>query len=108
MARVKIDAFAALAALAILAAGSNPASAATVCIGANDPHCPKLTNDPQPNVGDAAPGMIDRASGGAAPAAAAAPPPPAPVLRAKPLLPPPPADAEEKLEPDPSQTDGQQ
>jgi len=88
---------AALAMFAVLLAGGS-AIAAPVCIDALDPQCAKQTDDPQPNVGDVAPGMTD--SSGAAPPAMSAPAMAAP--RAYQPTPLPPAPEPAPL-PDPSE-----
>jgi hypothetical protein len=103
---MNVEKFRTAAALAALLAAGGPAAAGPVCIDPIDPQCAKLSDDPQPTAGDAAPGMLDGSlaapgSGGAPilrarpPAAAAAPmiaPDPAPP-------PPPPPEGKEPLEP---------
>jgi hypothetical protein len=108
MTRHSLQAFAAATALAALVGGAGPSSAGTVCIGGAGSGCPQLTDDPQPNVGDAAPGMIQGSGAGApamAPAEAATP-----VLGVKPIMPPPPpADLDDSdQKPDDKGTDGSQ
>jgi hypothetical protein len=71
------------AALAAIVLGGGPALAAPVCIDAADSPCAAQTDDPQPNVGDVAPGMMGVIG---APPAAGAPAMAAPP-RATPLPP---------------------
>jgi hypothetical protein len=51
------------AALAALVLGGGRALATPVCIDAADPQCAEQTDDPQPNVGDVAPGATDSGAG---------------------------------------------
>jgi hypothetical protein len=95
------------AALAALILGGGPALAAPVCIDAADPQCAAQTDDPQPNVGDVAPGMMEGVI--AAPPAMNAPAMAAPPRAAKPTpLPPapepaPPADPGQDDDSEPAQ-----
>jgi hypothetical protein len=108
MTRHSLQALAAATALTALIGGAGPSSAGTVCIGGAGPGCPQLTDDPQPNVGDAAPGMTG--SGASAPAMAPAEAA-APMLGAKPIMPPPPPatdPGDEDQNPDDKGTDSSQ
>jgi hypothetical protein len=87
----------ACAALAMLFAGGS-ALAGPVCIDPLDPQCAKQTDDPQPNVGDVAPGMTG--GGIAVPPAMSAP-----AMAAPRAYKPTPPEPEPGPLPDPAQDD---